>query len=80
MADKNQMTTIKVLTDIVLDASPDRPMDERQRAIDSLTLFRGDSMEALETIIEKSGSEVLKERADLYFQRLKSGADVNMNL
>lgn len=79
MADKDIQTTISVLQKIALGGNV-RPLVERQRAIDALTLFHEDSMAALEDIIRRTDSAVLKERAELYAQRIKEGAGFNMNL
>ncbi len=72
-------TTIKVLKEIAL-AGTDRPFAERQRAIDALTLFHEDALKAFENISKKTDHKTLKDRADLYIQRIKSGAAVSLNI
>ena len=74
--DRNAVA-IEVLRDIALDDS--RMVADRQRAIDALTLFHNSSMQALEYIARKIDLDVLKERAKLYIQRIKSGAFLNMS-
>ena len=68
---------IEVLSDIALDDT--RMLAERQRAIDALTLFHEDSVSPLEHIARRTDLEVLKERARLYIQRMKSGAFLSMS-
>lgn len=80
MADRDTKTAIKVLKEMVLAGNLQRPMAERQRAIDALTLFHGDSLDAFAEIIKKTDSKVLKERAELYHKRLEAGMDVSMNV
>ncbi|HDP25350.1 MAG TPA: hypothetical protein ENN34_07880 [Deltaproteobacteria bacterium] len=53
---------------------------ERQRAIDALTLFHRNALPALEEIIKKVDSRILKERAMLYAQRIKEGINTNISL
>ena len=52
---------------------------ERQRAIDALTLFPASAVMTLEYIVRKTDLEVLKDRARLYIQRIKSGAHLSMS-
>ncbi len=68
---------MEVLIDFALDSS--RMVTERQRAIDALTLFQGSAVGALEYILRKTDLQVLKERADLYIKRIKSGAITNLS-
>lgn len=70
--------TIRVLKRIALVS--DGTIFERQRAIDALTLFREKCLPALEEIIKKVDSKMLKERASLYAQRIKDGVDTNTSL
>jgi hypothetical protein len=67
---------MEVLSDIAMDDS--RMLAERQRAIDALTLFK-ESMKTLEHIARKTDLDVLKQRAGLYIQRMKSGAHISMS-
>lgn len=66
----------EVLRDIAMDDG--RMVAERQRAIDALTLFKASALEPLEHIVRKTDLDVLKDRAKLYIQRIKSGAILNM--
>ncbi len=66
----------EVLCGIAMDDS--RMVAERQRAIDALTLFQADSLKSLEFIVRKTDLDILKERAKLYIQRIKSGAVLSM--
>jgi hypothetical protein len=66
----------EVLCDIAMDDS--RMVAERQRAIDALTLFQADALKSLEYIVRKTDLDILKERARLYIQRIKSGAILSM--
>jgi hypothetical protein len=68
---------IEVLRDIALDDS--RMLAERQRAIDALTLFPASLIMTMEYIVRKTDLEVLKDRARLYIQRIKSGAHLSMS-
>jgi hypothetical protein len=68
---------IEVLRDIALDDS--RMLAERQRAIDALTLFPASAVITLEYIVRKTDLMVLKDRARLYIQRIKSGAHLSMS-
>ncbi|MDT8271698.1 MAG: hypothetical protein RRA35_00755 [Desulfomonilia bacterium] len=68
---------VEVLRDIALDDT--RMLAERQRAIDALTLFHASSVQQLEYIIRKTDLDILKERAKLYVQRIKSGAIISMS-
>jgi len=68
---------IEVLRDIALDDK--RMLAERQRAIDALTLFPASAVITLEYIVRKTDLMVLKERARLYIQRMKSGAHLSMS-
>lgn len=68
--------TMEVLCEIVMDDG--RMLAERQRAIDALTLFR-ESLQTLEYISRKSDLDILKQRAGLYIQRMKSGAHISMS-
>ena len=68
---------IEVLRDIALDDK--RMLAERQRAIDALTLFPQSAVMTLEYIVRKTDLEVLKDRARLYIQRIKSGAHLSMS-
>jgi hypothetical protein len=74
--DRNAVA-MEVLRAIALDDK--RMLAERQRAIDALTLFHDSSVADLEYIVRKTDLEVLKERAKLYIQRIKSGAFLNMS-
>lgn len=67
---------MEVLCEIALDDG--RMLAERQRAIDALTLFR-ESVNTLEHIARKTDLDVLKQRAGLYVQRIKSGAHISMS-
>ncbi|HHO77377.1 MAG TPA: hypothetical protein ENN05_13250 [Deltaproteobacteria bacterium] len=67
---------MEVLCDIAMDDG--RMVAERQRAIDALTLFR-ESLQTLEHIARKTDLDVLKQRAGLYIQRIKSGAHISMS-
>ena len=71
--------TINVLKDIALSES-ERPFAERQRAIDALSLFHEDSMKAFKEISKKADNKSLKDRADLYIQRLEAGAITSLNI
>ena len=73
--DKQQIA-IEVLRDFALDSSA--MVTERQRAIDALTIFKTAAVEALEYVFRKTDLNVLKERADLYIKRIKSGATTNL--
>ena len=73
--DKQQIA-IEVLRDFALDSSA--MVTERQRAIDALTIFKTSAVEALEYVFRKTDLDVLKERADLYIKRIKSGAITNL--
>jgi hypothetical protein len=68
--------TMEVLCEIAMDDG--RMLAERQRAVDALTLFR-ESLETLEYISRKSDLDILKQRAGLYIQRMKSGAHISMS-
>ncbi|MRR34806.1 hypothetical protein EG829_08945 [bacterium] len=72
-----EAVAIEVLSDIALDDS--RMLAERQRSIDALTLFHESSVTALEHILRKTDLEVLKDRARLYIQRIRSGAFLSMS-
>lgn len=67
---------MEVLRDIAMDDG--RMLAERQRAIDALTLFQ-ESLRTLEYITRRTDLDVLKHRAGLYIQRMKSGAHLNMS-
>lgn len=67
---------MEVLCDIAMDDR--RMLAERQRAIDALTLFR-ESLKTLEYISRKTDLDILRQRAGLYIQRLKSGAHISMS-
>lgn len=67
---------MEVLCDIAMDEG--RMLAERQRAIDALTLFR-ESLKTLEHIFRRTDLDVLRERAGLYIQRMKSGAHISMS-
>ncbi len=69
---------IEVIKKIAIDSS--RVLAERQRAIDALTLFRDAALPALKEIEKKVDVNVLKERANLYIQRIKEGAFLSMNI
>ncbi len=71
-----QKIAIEVLRDFALDSST--MVTERQRAIDALTIFKTSAVEALEYVFRKTDLDVLKERADLYIKRIKSGAITNL--
>lgn len=72
-----ELVALEVLRDIALDDG--RMLAERQRAVDALTLFHSSSVAALEHIARKTDLEVLKDRARLYIQRIKSGAHLSMS-
>ena len=74
--DKTEIA-IEVLRDLALDGS--KLVAERQRAIDALTLFQTAALEALEYVRRKTDMQVLKERADLYISRIKSGTITNLS-
>jgi hypothetical protein len=74
--DKTEIA-IEVLRDFALDSG--KLVTERQRAIDALTLFHVDGVGALEYITRKTDLAVLKERADLYINRIKSGTTTNFS-
>lgn len=78
MDEKKIATAIEVLQDIILNINV--ILAERQRAIDALTLFHEKGLPALQNIARKVDSGVLKERANLYIQRIKSGARVSMTI
>ena len=67
--------TMEVLCEIAMDGG--RMLAERQRAIDALTLFR-ESHQTLEYILRKTDLDILKQRAGLYIQRMKSGTHLSM--
>jgi len=73
--DREEITR-EVLCGIAMDDS--RMVAERQRAIDALTLFKADALKSLEYIVRKTDLDILKERAKLYIQRIKSGAILSM--
>ncbi|MGC9324107.1 MAG: hypothetical protein ACP5G0_05080 [Desulfomonilia bacterium] len=73
-----EMIAIDVLKDIALVS--DGILFERQRAIDALTLFHRKALPALEEIIRKVDSKMLKERAMLYAQRIREGIDTNISV
>jgi hypothetical protein len=73
--DKQQIA-IEVLRDFALDSS--MMVTERQRAIDALTIFKTSAVEALQYVYRKTDLNVLKERADLYIKRIKSGTTTNL--
>jgi hypothetical protein len=73
-----EKVAIEVLKEIAINGS--RLLVERQRAIDALTLFHGASMDALKEIVKKVDSTMLKERANLYIQRIKDGTVLSMNV
>ncbi len=68
--------TMDVLCEIAMDDG--RMLAERQRAVDALTLFR-ESLQTLEYIFRKTDLDILKQRAGLYIQRMKSGAHISMS-
>jgi len=68
--------TMDVLCEIAMDDS--RMLAERQRAVDALTLFR-ESLQTLEYIFRKTDLDIIKQRAGLYIQRMKSGAHISMS-
>jgi hypothetical protein len=72
-----ETVAVEVLRDIALDDG--RMLAERQRAIDALTLFHASSVMTLEYIARKTDLNVLKDRAKLYIQRIKSGALLSMS-
>jgi len=74
--DRNAVA-MEVLQDIAMDDR--RMLAERQRAIDALTLFHDSSVSVLEHIARKTDLEVLKDRARLYIQRIRSGAFLSMS-
>lgn len=69
--------TMEVLCEIAMDGG--RMLAERQRAIDALTLFR-ESLPTMEYISHKSDLDILRQRAGLYIQRMKSGAHISMSV
>jgi hypothetical protein len=71
-----QKIAIEVLRDFALDSS--MMVTERQRAIDALTIFKTSAIDALQYVFRKTDLDVLKERADLYIKRIKSGAITNL--
>lgn len=75
---ENDKIAIETLKNIAMDDS--RVLVERQRAIDALTLFREDSIPALQYIERKTDMNVLKERSRLYIQRISQGASISMTL
>ena len=68
--------TMEVLCEIAMDGG--RMLAERQRAIDALTLFR-ESLQTMEYISRKTDLDILRQRAGLYIQRIKSGAHISMS-
>ncbi|HNZ11238.1 MAG TPA: hypothetical protein PLG94_02025 [Smithellaceae bacterium] len=68
--------TMEVLCEIAMDGG--RMLAERQRAIDALTLFR-ESLQTMEYISRKTDLDILRQRAGLYIQRMKSGAHISMS-
>ena len=66
--------TMEVLCEIAMDGG--RMLAERQRAIDALTLFR-ESLQTMEYISRKTDLDILRQRAGLYIQRMKSGAHIS---
>ncbi|MGC9323341.1 MAG: hypothetical protein ACP5G0_01200 [Desulfomonilia bacterium] len=75
---EKEAIAIEVLKNIAMDSS--RVLVERQRAIDSLTLFREEAIPALQYIERKTDMVVLKERSKLYIQRIRQGARISMTL
>ena len=75
---EQEQTAIEVMKRIAMDST--RVLVERQRAIDSLTLFRQEAIPALQYIERKTDMGVLKERSALYIQRIKEGAHISMTL
>jgi hypothetical protein len=69
---------MEVLRDCALDSN--RMVTERQRAIDALTIFHESAVETLEYILRKTDLAVLKERADLYIKRIKTGMITNLQV
>ena len=78
--DRDVKTAIKVLKDMALSGNLERTMTERQRAIDALTLFHKESRDAFADIIRRTEITVLKERAELYLNRIDQGAEMSMNI
>ncbi|MEA3222903.1 MAG: hypothetical protein U9P49_07045 [Thermodesulfobacteriota bacterium] len=78
MAEEKEAVAIDVLKGIAMDI--ERILVERQRSIDALTLFHDRALKTLEYIAKKVDSNVLKERANLYIQRIKAGAKISMTL
>ena len=72
-----EQVAMEVLRDMALDDG--RMVAERQRAVDALTLFHASALGALEHVVRKADLEVLKERARLYIQRIRSGAHLSMS-
>ena len=68
--------TMEVLCEIAMDGG--RMLAERQRAADALTLFR-ESLQTMEYISRKTDLDILRQRAGLYIQRMKSGAHISMS-
>lgn len=80
MSDRDIKTAIKILKEMVLTGNLERPLTERQRAIDALTLFHADSRDAFADIVQRTDNPVLKERAELYLKRIDEGAEFSMNI
>ncbi len=78
--DRDAKTAMKVLKDIVLSGNLERTVTERQRAIDALTLFHKDSRDAFADIIRRTEVTVLKERAELYLNRIDKNEELSMNI
>jgi hypothetical protein len=72
-----EAVAVEVMCEIALDDK--RMLAERQRAIDALTLFPASAVKALEYIVRKTDLDVLKERSNLYIQRIKAGAHLSMS-
>jgi hypothetical protein len=67
--------TMEVLCEIAMDGGG---WARAAAGIDALTLFR-ESWRRWEYISRKSDLDILKQRAGLYIQRMKSGAHISMS-
>ena len=74
----HQKITMETLLSIAMDE--ERMVAERQRAIDALTLFHERALSAFEQIVKKNEQVILRDRARLYVQRIKSGAALSLSI
>lgn len=74
----NQKITMETLLSIAMNE--ERMVAERQRAIDALTLFHEQALPALNHIAKLNTMQILKDRANLYIQRFKSGAALSLSI